>query len=115
MVNPGGPGASGIELAVGLAIQVSDKLLSHFDLVGFDPRGVGLSTPVSCISDSEKDQLNAAAPDVLTATGLAEAKHLAEMVATKCNASTGRRWPTTTPCRPRRTWTGSAARWATSR
>ncbi|MDQ2750350.1 MAG: alpha/beta hydrolase [Actinomycetota bacterium] len=89
MVNPGGPGGSGVELAVGLAIQVSDTLLSHYDLLGFDPRGVGLSSPVSCISDDEKDQLNAAAPDVLTATGLAEAKHLAEMVATKCNAKYG--------------------------
>jgi pimeloyl-ACP methyl ester carboxylesterase len=88
-VNPGGPGGSGVELAVGLATQVSDKLLSHFDLLGFDPRGVGLSSPVSCISDAEKDQLNAAAPDALTATGLAEAKHLAEMVATKCNSKYG--------------------------
>jgi pimeloyl-ACP methyl ester carboxylesterase len=89
MVNPGGPGASAIEYAVGLAIELSDRLLSHFDLLAFDPRGVGLSSPVECLSDSEKDQLNAAAPDVLTATGLAEAKHLAEMVATKCNAKYG--------------------------
>ncbi|MDT4979601.1 MAG: hypothetical protein QOG07_1480 [Pseudonocardiales bacterium] len=89
MVNPGGPGGSGVELAVGLAIQVSDKLLSHYDLLGFDPRGVGLSSPVACISDSEKDQLNAAAPDVLTATGLAEAKRLAETVATSCNSKYG--------------------------
>jgi pimeloyl-ACP methyl ester carboxylesterase len=89
MVNPGGPGASGIELAIGLAVQVSDKLLSHFDLLGFDPRGVGLSSPVSCVSDSERDQLTAAAPDVLTATGLAEAKHLADMVATDCNSKYG--------------------------
>jgi pimeloyl-ACP methyl ester carboxylesterase len=89
MVNPGGPGGSGVELAIGLATQVSDKLLSHYDLLGFDPRGVGLSSAVSCISDSEKDQLNAAAPDVLTATGLAEAKHLAEMVATECNSKYG--------------------------
>jgi pimeloyl-ACP methyl ester carboxylesterase len=89
MINPGGPGGSGVETAVGLAIEVSDPLLSHFDLLGFDPRGVGLSSPVSCISDDEKDQLNAAAPDVLTATGLAEAKHLAEMVATSCNTKYG--------------------------
>ncbi|MEP7020740.1 MAG: alpha/beta hydrolase [Pseudonocardiales bacterium] len=89
MINPGGPGGSGVEATVGLAIQVSDKLLSHFDLLGFDPRGVGLSTPVACISDDEKDRLNAAAPDVLTATGLAEAKQLAQLVATSCNAKYG--------------------------
>jgi len=89
VVNPGGPGGSGVELAVGLAAQVSDKLLSHFDLLGFDPRGVGLSTAISCISDSEKDKLNSAAPDVLTAPGLAEAKQLAQEVASKCNAKYG--------------------------
>ncbi len=89
VVNPGGPGGSGVELAVGLAAQVSDRLLAHFDLLGFDPRGVGLSSPVSCISDGEKDKLNSANPDVLTAPGLAEAKRLALDVAAKCNAKYG--------------------------
>jgi pimeloyl-ACP methyl ester carboxylesterase len=89
VVNPGGPGGSGFEAAVGLAAQVSDKVLAHFDLVGFDPRGVGLSTPISCVSDSEKDKLNAAAPDMLTAAGLAQAKQLAQTVASACNAKYG--------------------------
>jgi len=90
VVNPGGPGGSGVELAVGLAIQVSDKLLSHFDLLGFDPRGVGLSSPIECITDSEKDKLNAAAPNVLTSTGFAEAKRLAQGVAATCSAKYGK-------------------------
>jgi pimeloyl-ACP methyl ester carboxylesterase len=89
VVNPGGPGGSGVELAVGLAGRVSDKLLSHFDLLGFDPRGVGLSSAISCISDSEKDELNSAAPNMLTAPGLAEAKQLAEGVASACSAKYG--------------------------
>ncbi|MFN2517898.1 MAG: alpha/beta hydrolase [Jatrophihabitantaceae bacterium] len=89
VVNPGGPGGSGVELAVGLAVQVSDRLLSHFDLLGFDPRGVGLSNPISCISDEEKDKLNAASPDVLTAAGLTEAKRLAQVIASKCSAKYG--------------------------
>jgi pimeloyl-ACP methyl ester carboxylesterase len=89
VVNPGGPGGSGAELSVALAGQVSDTLLSHFDLLGFDPRGVGLSSPISCISDSQKDRLNSISPNVLTADGLAEAKRLAQGVASSCTAKYG--------------------------
>ena len=34
-------------------------LNSRFDLVGFDPRGVGLSSPVRCLTDSQRDSFNA--------------------------------------------------------
>jgi pimeloyl-ACP methyl ester carboxylesterase len=54
LVNPGGPGASGIQLAANLSNQVP-VLLSRFDLVGFDPRGVGESAPVKCIPDGTLD------------------------------------------------------------
>jgi pimeloyl-ACP methyl ester carboxylesterase len=89
LVNPGGPGGSGVELAVGLATQVSDTLLAHFDLIGFDPRGVGSSTPISCLSDQQKDVLNAASPDVRTAAGFAEARNIAKQVATACSDKYG--------------------------
>lgn len=57
LMNPGGPGASGMELAANLATQVSGTELGRrFDLVGFDPRGVGASEPeVNCLTDSERD------------------------------------------------------------
>ncbi|MGN6605420.1 MAG: alpha/beta hydrolase [Jatrophihabitans sp.] len=93
VVNPGGPGASGLELAVGLAVQVSDTLLQHFDLVGFDPRGVGLSNPISCISDSEKDKLNAEAPDVTTTAGFDQARAAAKEVASDCSSKYGSALP----------------------
>lgn len=89
LVNPGGPGGSGVELAVGLSAKVSDTLLSHFDLIGFDPRGVGLSTPIRCLSNEQKDVLNAASPDVLTAAGFAEAKRTAKSVAEACTTKYG--------------------------
>src|SRR5207302_10084759 len=38
LVNPGGPGGSGINLAAGLVDGLSDQIFDHFDLVGFDPR-----------------------------------------------------------------------------
>ncbi len=48
VLNPGGPGGSGVELAWGEAPQLPDELTDRFDVVGFDPRGIGRSTAVDC-------------------------------------------------------------------
>ena len=44
-VNPGGPGGSGLKLARNSERVFAEELLSRFDIVGFDPRGVGVSDP----------------------------------------------------------------------
>jgi pimeloyl-ACP methyl ester carboxylesterase len=49
IINPGGPGASGISYARGASAQFSG-VTTHFDLVSFDPRGVGASRPIRCVS-----------------------------------------------------------------
>ncbi|MGE3660382.1 MAG: alpha/beta hydrolase [Pseudonocardia sp.] len=50
VVNPGGPGGSGTQLAAYLAGTFGD---GPFDLVGFDPRGIGASTPkLDCLTDA---------------------------------------------------------------
>lgn len=56
-VNPGGPGASAVDMVAGMAPQLKDTdIARNFDLVGFDPRGVGHSTPaLRCRSDAEFD------------------------------------------------------------
>jgi pimeloyl-ACP methyl ester carboxylesterase len=57
VVNPGGPGGSGVQAVEGMVKTLPPKLREHFDLVGFDPRGVGKSTPsMRCNSDDENDK-----------------------------------------------------------
>lgn len=57
LMNPGGPGASGISLVQDSGeLVTSRKLRQSFDLIGFDPRGVGQSTAVSCFDAAEMDQ-----------------------------------------------------------
>ena len=71
LINPGGPGGSGIEFVrkavTGKAF--SEALRSQFDIVGFDPRGVGASTPIRC-TDNLLDYL----PDDQTPDSAAELK-----------------------------------------
>jgi pimeloyl-ACP methyl ester carboxylesterase len=48
LVNPGGPGGSGVDFALDSAYFFSPALRRRFDIVGFDPRGVARSTPILC-------------------------------------------------------------------
>lgn len=55
LYNPGGPGASGLDYVQQYAdYLVSPTVLERYNLVGFDPRGVGQSTPISCYSDPQE-------------------------------------------------------------
>ena len=52
LVNPGGPGFGGSSIATDANYYFSSQLLEAFDVVAWDPRGTGLSTPaVDCIDD----------------------------------------------------------------
>ncbi|TRM59956.1 Alpha/Beta hydrolase protein [Schizophyllum amplum] len=54
--NPGGPGGSGIEHVVTFGLNMSDLSGGHYDIVSWDPRGVGHTTPgpVTCFASAEE-------------------------------------------------------------
>ena len=84
LVNPGGPGGSGVFLALSLAASLDTDVLQHFDIIGFDPRGVGLSEPIKCYSDAQETQALAFNADVRTTAGLQAAKQQAATFAQSC-------------------------------
>ncbi|QBI56099.1 Carboxylesterase A precursor [Streptomonospora litoralis] len=56
VVNPGGPGGSGFEYAESAAAHtIGDSVRKRFDVVGFDPRGVERSAPLTCLRRSGMD------------------------------------------------------------
>lgn len=56
LVNPGGPGVSGVDMIRDSAsFAVGERLMQDYDVIGFDPRGVGESTPVTCFDAPEMD------------------------------------------------------------
>jgi pimeloyl-ACP methyl ester carboxylesterase len=57
VINPGGPGASGIDYARAADQVISTAVRKRYDVVGFDPRGVGRSDPVHCLTAAETDAL----------------------------------------------------------
>jgi pimeloyl-ACP methyl ester carboxylesterase len=63
LINPGGPGQSGISYAESTDKVFDQTLLDHYDIIGFDPRGVGASTPIECLDDDGLDRLIASDPD----------------------------------------------------
>jgi len=94
LINPGGPGGSGIDTAVylsfgaalgGLPTAVTDR----FDLVGFDPRGVGRSSPIKCISNADQDASFAATPDPVSDTEFTEIVNLNKKIAAACGKKYG--------------------------
>ncbi|WP_235883970.1 alpha/beta hydrolase [Saccharopolyspora elongata] len=48
LVNPGGPGGAGLNYAVAKRGKMPESVQRAYDIIGFDPRGVGHSNPVDC-------------------------------------------------------------------
>ena len=56
IVNPGGPGGSGVDYAYNAEYVFDPDVLDRYDIVGFDPRGVNRSAPIECLTDEETDE-----------------------------------------------------------
>ncbi|WP_329111157.1 alpha/beta hydrolase [Micromonospora sp. NBC_01699] len=89
LINPGGPGGSGVDTAVYLSFGAAlgglpDDITQRFDLVGFDPRGVSRSSPVKCISDAELDSNFGYDPDPRTQAEFDGAVALSERIGEAC-------------------------------
>ncbi|MGH1491417.1 MAG: alpha/beta hydrolase [Acidimicrobiales bacterium] len=58
LLNPGGPGGSGIDFALGFGpaagFVLGEEIPAKFDIVGFDPRGIAASSPVRCFSNLDR-------------------------------------------------------------
>ncbi len=91
-VNPGGPGASGFDLIHDdVDFAVSANLRENFDVIGWDPRGVGRSTPVTCFDDAGLDDFIFGIPDAAVGSDewLAESEQAAIDFGQACLENTG--------------------------
>ncbi|MDH6708194.1 pimeloyl-ACP methyl ester carboxylesterase [Kitasatospora sp. MAA19] len=55
LVNPGGPGGSGVAMVKGDPTGFDGPLHDRFDMIGFDPRGVAGTSPLNCLDDQARD------------------------------------------------------------
>jgi pimeloyl-ACP methyl ester carboxylesterase len=88
LINPGGPGASGIEFVGYVPYFFGQSILDTYDVLGFDPRGVGESSPVTCETDAERDASDAKA-HAMDDVGLAEISADAKAFGEACLENTG--------------------------
>ena len=88
-VNPGGPGGSGIDLAANASEAFSAAVRNKYDIVGFDPRGVGSSTAVDCVSDAELAKIMDTDVDLSTPEGQQTDKAVTEQEAKGCQEKSG--------------------------
>ncbi|MFJ3234600.1 alpha/beta hydrolase [Streptomyces sp. NPDC086787] len=89
VVNPGGPGQSGVEAAQPVWASMSPEVAAKYNVVSFDPRGVGASSPVSC-GDANK-LVKHPAPDYTPADAHAEQARasIARGIAERCATASG--------------------------
>lgn len=90
LINPGGPGASGMAAAAGMLNDYrKTELAKRFDLIGFDPRGIGASEPaVRCLTGPERDEERLDLDLDTSPAGIAQTEQENKAYAEKCAAGT---------------------------
>ncbi|MFJ8599760.1 alpha/beta hydrolase [Streptomyces shenzhenensis] len=88
LTNPGGPGGTGLDYPALLAGSgLPQKVLDSYDVIGFDPRGVGRSAPVTCDLTPEQQAHRNFPPYAHTAADVAREARYARTVAEQCATS----------------------------
>ncbi|MGQ4599546.1 alpha/beta fold hydrolase [Nocardia sp. R6R-6] len=88
VMNPGGPGESGLGMS---SLGNKTPLAERFDRVGFDPRGVGSSTPsIVCQTAQEQDAERAEPQQEYSPEGIADAEAENRRYADRCSERTGK-------------------------
>ncbi len=89
VINPGGPGASGLDYAAAATTVFGQALRKAYDVVGFDPRGVGRSTPLSCGSDAQLNTVVENDPESDTAAARGRTDRLTRALGERCLRDSG--------------------------
>lgn len=90
LVNPGGPGGSGVNMVKdGAKTYFSAKLRGAYDVVGFDPRGVQRSAGVKCLDDAQMDAARQEQFDPAQDAGLARAEAESKRQTELCKKNSG--------------------------
>ncbi|MFF2953214.1 alpha/beta hydrolase [Kitasatospora sp. NPDC057965] len=93
MVNPGGPGGSGVDMVKTFDKDFQGTLHNRFDIVGWDPRGTGESSPVTCLDDKQRDAANAADEPADPQKAKAQAEQQRADLIAACQAKSGKLLP----------------------
>jgi pimeloyl-ACP methyl ester carboxylesterase len=92
-INPGGPGGSGYDYGVYRSVYLPAEIVRRFDIIGFDPRGIGRSSPVKCFSDADLDQNFGIDPDPASDAGYQTTVTLTRKLAQSCGDKYGDQLP----------------------
>ncbi len=92
-INPGGPGGSGEQFVASAGFVLGPSLLRKFDVIGWDPRGVGGSTPVRCLDTAQLDKFIATDGSPDNEAEIAGLNNEAKILADGCEQRSGELLP----------------------
>ena len=84
VINPGGPGGSGVDYVYAYKEAFTSTIRDNFNLIGFDPRGVSRSSPIKCLTNAQTDQSYAESSYPENDSELAKIKSDSEAYAKNC-------------------------------